>query len=197
MNKKEIFLFVSVVMVILIAIYFYTDNLKLKQMLEKSDSRLDSTKSILNKMKEDIQKHLDSEEGINEKVKSEIVGLIDKYRDVDNKVVGELAKVNSLIATGHNDEALQSMTKIIERLLKKIHGVNGDKKRMTLSNMIQKSKEDSVISNEEYYALQYLRELRNKLSHEIDVNFDSNKSLSALLLCVGVIVKLGSLVTRT
>ena len=61
---------------------------------------------------------------------------------------------------------------------------------MSFNKLIEKAKENKILTPEEYHFVHGIRELRNKEGHEINVRIDNYLTASSFMIGIGIISKM-------
>ena len=213
MNKNtKIVLGVVAIVLICIAAHLYFKNEKsskenkdLKKIIdeneEMSQSEKDALIRILDEEGKDYQRKIEELESIIEKNKAisdkdkhELHELILHYGEIDSDIAEQLTKALEFLSTNNPLEAIRKLGVLAEYLLEKLYKGNEKyeawikqkKKPHNVSSMLLYCKEeDRKISNSEYGALYFLKEIRNEESHNISVKLDDYIQKSGLLVAIG------------
>jgi archaellum component FlaF (FlaF/FlaG flagellin family) len=122
--------------------------------------------------------------------------LVSHYNDFDKDIAEQITSALSFINIGNTLEGIRKLAVLAENLLEKLY-LNNDSCRKWLKakgkpfnagNMLLYCKEeDKKITNSEYGALFFLKEIRNEESHKINVKLEEFIEKSGLTVAVGSI----------
>ncbi len=144
----------------------------------------------LNQLNSDLKKTIDSKRDLPIEIKKALNKLITDFDKLDKDISSELISVSSLIEINEKPKALFSLAKIIENILIKLLNKN-----ISFYQLIEEAKNNNIVTKEEYYFLQGIRELRNKEGHKINVKVDKYLTASSFLFGIEIISKLKLLPT--
>jgi len=160
-----------------------------KNQLANSNNRylgiVHQQKNTLNQLNLELKKTIESKENLPEEIKTNLNNLISDFDKLDKNISEELISISSLIEIDEKPKALFSLAKIIENLLKKIY-----KGKMNFNNLIDKAKEQKLITAEECHFVHGIREIRNKEGHEINVKVENYLTASSFMIGIGIISKI-------
>ena len=142
-------------------------------------------KNTLNQLNLELKKTIESKENLPEEIKTNLNNLISDFDKLDKNISEELISISSLIEIDEKPKALFSLAKIIENLLKKIY-----KGKLNFNNLIDKAKEQKLITAEERHFVHGIREIRNKEGHEINVKVENYLTASSFMIGIGIISKI-------
>lgn len=114
-----------------------------------------------------------------EPIKQYVIRLKEQYIGVNEKVAKELNNIENLINTGQDEQALQGLSKIVENLLKEKYkqecsSEKEDKKIPTYHKLLEYAKEHTWISEDSFCFCNKLKNVRNKLTHELAAKLDDD-----------------------
>ena len=139
----------------------------------------------LNQLNLELKKTIQSKENLPEEIKVNLNKLISDFEKLDKNISEELISISSLIEIDEKPKALFSLAKIIENLLKKIY-----KEKLNFNKLIDKAKEQKLITAEECHFVHGIREIRNKEGHEINVKVENYLTASSFMIGIGIISKI-------
>jgi len=139
----------------------------------------------LNQLNLELKKTIESKENLPDEIKTNLGKLISDFDKLDKNISAELISISSLIEIDEKPKALFSLAKIIENLLKKIY-----KEKLNFNKLIDKAKEQKLITAEECHFVHGIREIRNKEGHEINVKVESYLTASSFIIGIGIISKI-------
>lgn len=194
MSNKNITIVISVVAIaaILVAVYLYYDNEKLKTKIKELEE--DKLKLILDSLKRNPD--------LSEEIKQQIQKLINDFKNIDSKISNELAQALQLLQIGQVENAIEDLVKIIEHLLVTHYQNNNEfktwlkteKKKSDLHNLLTFCKKDEKINDIEFQFFVAIKTIRNKEDHTLDLKLDNYLNASGLITAIGGIFKLASIV---
>ncbi len=152
-----------------------------KQLLNVAQQQNNSLKNL----NLELRKTIESKEALPEEIKRNLNNLISDFDKLDKDISAELISISSLIDINEKPKALFSMAKIIENLLKKVY-----QGKMSFRKLIDKAKEQKLITSEESHFVHGIREIRNKEGHELNVKVENYLTASSFMIGIGVITKI-------
>jgi hypothetical protein len=190
-TKNYIGVGAAFVVAILIAAYFYYYK-PLKEDNSLKDKEIDDLKHNI----EDLENTINENNDISKDEKAELSELVLHFNDFDEDVAQQITSALSFINIGNILEGIRKLGVLSENLLEKLYS-NNDSCRKWLKakgkpfnagNMLLYCKEeDKKITNSEYGALFFLKEIRNDESHNINVKLKKFIEKSGLTVAVGSI----------
>jgi biopolymer transport protein ExbB/TolQ len=147
--------------------------------------------SSLNRLNAELRKTIEQKNNLPEEIKKDLNKLISDFDKLDKNIAEELISISSLISIDQKPKALFSLAKIIENLLKKIFGES-----LNFKKLIDKAKEQKMLTTEEHHFAHGIRELRNKEGHELNVKVENYLSVSSFMVGIGIISKIKLLPTK-
>ncbi len=192
MSNKGIFIgFTLGVVVIVLLFYLKENDRKIKEIKKKEDdneANLKEIKKMLSDIEEeslikgDIRVSIDISQRINE--------LINYYRNIDDDICEELNKALELIKDNYFEQGINKLAVIIENLLKnKYKNEEGLKKNLKFANLINYAHKTNFFNQKEKDHCVYIKNTRNKESHELNNKLDDNDRAKLLLESVEIIFK--------
>jgi len=174
MKLKDVLYAVIVGLVILIGWLFFSK----KEKLEKANriiKRLRKDKhEVMSAYLSLFQKHLNSQQNIDVGLIFEIEKLKSNYNKLDFDTHIELEGIIEYLDTGKAVEAVQKLAKLVENKLKeKSENEEQFKGNRMLHNLLVSACKFGWIDERQKENGLQLKEVRNKESHELDVNEDS------------------------
>jgi hypothetical protein len=142
-------------------------------------------KNRLNQLNLELKKTIESKENLPDEIKTNLGKLISDFDKLDKNISAELISISSLIEIDEKPKALFTLAKIIENLLKKIY-----KEKLNFNKLIDKAKEQKLITAEECHFVHGIREIRNKEGHEMNVKVESYLTASSFMIGIGIISKI-------
>lgn len=141
-----------------------------------------------------LQEFLRKQKELPKSVLEQLDNLRDNYSGTNKKIDLELTRIQELIVNGHNEIAIEKLTKIVENVLSKKFEKEGKtterKKCKSLHAMLEKAKEFEWIGKSEFHFSLFLKEERNKEAHELGVEFEKNWQTVSFLGGIELIYKL-------
>lgn len=167
------------------------------------NQKKDRTIKEMKRHNDDILEFLRSSSTIDNETKQQLEQLIETYEVQDSGVCSELINIMGLLTSGYSTNAVLSLVKVIEKLLKEKYCAlpdfsdfmkemyNGKKKSPVLHDYIEFGKKQEDLTQEEYHFMKGLKSIRNQEAHEVGVGMKiaSNIIKSAASIGVGLIVK--------
>lgn len=157
--------------------------------LNKQNSRLiDFTKNQnlrLQQLNTTLRETVERKEILPLEIRKDLNNLIEDFDKLDKNIAEELISISSLIEIDEKPKALFSLAKIIENLLKKVFN-----EKMNFNKLIDKAKDEKLLTSEECHFAHGIRELRNKEGHEINVKVENYLTASSFMIGIGIISKI-------
>tara|TARA_R110001583_G_scaffold195057_1_gene368865 strand:- start:957 stop:1577 length:621 start_codon:yes stop_codon:yes gene_type:complete len=138
----------------------------------------------------ELQKTIESKENLPEEIKNNLNKLILDFDKLDKNIAEELISISSLIEINEKPKAIFSLSKIIENLLKKVFIG-----KLNFVGLIEKAREEKLLTTEECHFVNGIRTIRNKEGHELNVTVESHLTASSFMIGIGIISKLKLLPT--
>ncbi|MGB0871275.1 MAG: hypothetical protein ACPGSD_16920 [Flavobacteriales bacterium] len=139
----------------------------------------------INQLNLELKKTIESKENLPEEIKSNLNKLITDFDKLDRNIAEELISISSLIEIDEKPKAIFSLSKIIENLLKKIF-----EGKLTFAKLIEKAKDEKLLTSEECHFVNGIRTIRNKEGHEVNVKVENHLTASSFMIGIGIISKL-------
>lgn len=139
----------------------------------------------LQQLNTELRKTVERKENLPSEIKNDLKKLIIDFDKLDKNIAEELISISSLIEINEKPKALFSLAKIIESLLKRIFN-----EKLNFNKLIDKAKEQKLITSEECHFVHGIRELRNKEGHEINVKVENYLTASSFMIGIGIISKI-------
>lgn len=167
MTKKDLQTIMAVVGIFVFAALIYNQVRQKKKIKELEDERED-LKNLLTAIK--------NTDSFSEEIKKSLTALCKKYKNIDESIANEIAEALQLLQIGQHENSIKSLVKIMEHLLNR--KLSNDtsfiswlsikkKKKPTLHDMLDYSKETSIIDNDEHSFFIAVKAIRNKEAHEV------------------------------
>jgi len=147
--------------------------------------------SLLQQLNNELRNTVETKEDLPLEIKRNLKKLISDFDKLDKNIAQELISVSSLIEIDEKPKALFSLAKIIENLLKKVF-----KEKLNFNKLIDKAKEQKLITAEECHFVHGIREIRNKEGHEINVKVESYLTASSFMIGIGIISKIKTIANK-
>ena len=147
--------------------------------------------SKLNELNSELRKTVENKVNLPLEIKKDLNKLISDFDKLDKNIAEELISISSLIEINEKPKAIFSLSKIIENLLKKIFP-----KKLPFVKLIEKAKEENLLTPEECHFVNGIRTIRNKEGHEMNVKVENHLTASSFMIGIGIISKLKLLPTK-
>lgn len=153
----------------------------------------------------ELKKAIEENEDLTNDLKKKLSELIENNKIIDPKIASELSQILVLLEVKQDSTAVLKLTKIIENLLKKIYQNNEKVKVLaksygrntpSFSDYLEHSKNEKLLSNEDFHLLSVLKIIRNEEAHEIDIKKEKLKLISSLICGVGFVLGLTKLINK-
>ena len=185
MNKKETILTVCLGVFVVIGLV----------LIWKKDKENNILKADLRKTKKDNLILLDEylklhNQTMPDSIKKMIIRLKDQYKGIDPKIEAELQDIEDLIVAGKDEIALRSLAKIVEDILRQELSEDLKKKRTAFDKLLDMARKRNIISETIYNIGKEVKEVRNKLTHELGVRLDDETKVSMFVGCISIIYAL-------
>lgn len=190
MNKKETILTVCLGLALVIGLVFVWKKDKENKIL-KTRLKL-AEENELGLLNEYLKQH---KQTLPEPIKQYVIRLKEQYAGINEKVAKELEGIETLINAGQDEAALQGLSKIVENLLKdkfvqECSSEKEEKKIPTYHKLLEFAKEHKWISEDSFCFCNKLKNVRNKLTHELDTKLDDNTKAEMFFGSIGIIYEL-------
>lgn len=139
----------------------------------------------LNQLNFELKKTIESKENLPDEIKNNLNKLITDFDKLDKNIAEELISISALIEIDEKPKAIFSLSKIIENLLKKVF-----EGKLNFVRLIEKAKEEKLLTSEECYFVNGIRMIRNKEGHEVNVKIENHLTASSFMIGIGIISKL-------
>lgn len=190
MNKKETILTVCLGAAVVLGLVLLWNKDKENKILKRKLKLAEENElDILN---EYLKLH---KQTLPEPIKQYVIKLKEQFVGVNEKVAKELEDIENLINAGQDEQALQGLSKIVENLLKdkfvqESSSEKEEKKIPTYHKLLEYAKEHEWISQDSFCFCNKLKNLRNKLTHELAAKLDDNTKAEMFFGSIGIIYEL-------
>lgn len=138
-----------------------------------------------------FEKYVQKQNNVDIGIIAEIQKLKNNIDILDFEVHIELEEVINELNAGKAKDAVRRLAKIVEHKLKeKVKKEANFKGKPMLHNLLQYAKEHNWISGNLFESCQYLRDIRNKESHELDASQESYDLSIAILSGIKVLFEI-------
>jgi len=161
----------------------------------QNNKLLDFTKNQnlrLQQLNTELRNTVERKENLPLEIKNDLNKLISDFDKLDKNVAEELISISSLIEINEKPKALFSLAKVIENQLKKIFN-----EKLNFNKLIDKAKEQNIITSEECHFVHGIREIRNREGHEINVKVENYLTASSFLIGIGIISKIKTIANNS
>lgn len=165
-----------------IVYYFYS----LKRENDRLKEELDALNNQYNILFSEYVKHI---KDIPEAIQEQILNLADKYEQENSDVAAELRDVLNLYKDGHKEDCVVRLSKTIETILKlKIKNQDENASvNKSFEKLIESAKNLMLIGDRAFGICNFIRKIRNKAAHEINIGLNNNISSIAILGSIEVL----------
>jgi hypothetical protein len=146
----------------------------------------------ITKLNLELKKTIQSKDKLPGEIKTNLKKLICDFDRLDKDISEELISISLLIEIDEKPKALFSLAKIIENLFKKIFN-----EKLNFKGLIDKAKEQKLITPEESHFIHGIREIRNREGHEMNVKVENYLTASSFMIGIGIITKIKTIASRT
>jgi len=170
------------------------DNNKILNLSNQNTRLIDFTNNQnlrLQQLNAKLRETVEKKEILPLEIRKDLNNLIEDFDKLDKNISAELISISSLIEINEKPKALFSLAKIIENLLKKVFS-----EKLNFNKLIDKAKDEKLLTSEECHFAHGIRELRNKEGHEINVKVENHLTASSFMIGIGIISKLKLLPTK-
>jgi hypothetical protein len=170
MKHKDIVIVFSLA-IILLLVWIIIEEKQRNSLKDKIIRRLtDENNLIRNAYLDLLQQHLLLHEETPSEIIKDLESLKTKVIDLSRETHIELGSVIDNVRNGKGVKAVRELGKIIEHSLKlKVNQDQQFKKKPTLCNLLEHAKNCNLIKPNEHAYAELIREIRNKESHELNV----------------------------
>jgi hypothetical protein len=195
MRQRDIMM-ILIIAVILIVGFLFINEVKKNELKDKIIRRLVNENDELKKAYLDLlQKHLLISENTPKDVIVDIERLKEQAVNLNKDVHIELGSVIDNVRNNNGVKAVRELGKIIETVLKeKALKDEKFKKKPTLNNLLEHAKICNWIKPNELAYGELIREIRNKESHELNVQVEPHKVGLAIYAGIDIIYTLNWIV---
>ena len=198
MNKKDVAISLLIVVGIVIICCV---------LMERSKGIEDENSTLKKKLREVeadrilvIQDNVKRNPEISDVIENQLLDLIKRFSSVSAKVAYEIHQSLELFQLGRKEDAIASLAKIMENLLKYHYSNHSGfkewftKKSTSFHDYLDYCHlQDKKISKVEFQFYHAVKTIRNAEAHELDINLEDNINSSGLLSAISGITKLSSL----
>lgn len=191
MKAKDIGIAILILLVIA-GIWLFVNEKKKNNLLEKVVDRLTNENESLKKSYLDLlQRYLIIQKETAPDILEELEKLKDQFVTLNKDVHIELKSVIQHMDNGNGAKAVKDLAKIIENILKeKVLQDQSFKKKPMLANLLEHAKNCNWINPQEHAYGELLREIRNKESHELNVQVEPHRIGLAIFSGIQIIYSL-------
>lgn len=192
MKKKTVAgITIAIIVAVFVAVYL---NMKKRQSEVIKELENDDFQLIIDSIHDNNK--------LSSNIKNTLEELVVEFDTIDRNISGELVKALQLLQIEQTESAIKNLVKIIEHMLKKHYENNDDfktwlkkeKKKKDLHNLLTFCKIEEKISDIEYRFFIAVKAIRNKETHEINIQLDKYINASGLLTAIGGIIKISKFV---
>ncbi len=195
MNKKQAITILAIA-AFLIAVYFYMEDQENKKKIGELEDK--NFKLLYQSIKAD--------DSITVEIKQQLSALAIKFSKTDQDIAQEIAKAMNLLQIHQKEKSIESLTKIMEHLLKKLYTNNLAWQEWMKENDKNLSKPhihdlldycynaDKLLIYAEYQFYMAIKEVRNREAHDVNYTLEKNLSDAGLLAAVSGIIRIQSFV---
>ena len=192
---KDLIIVVLIIIIALLGWAFINERMK-NELKDKAIRRLTDENDELKKGYLDLlQKHLLLSENTPKEVIADIERLKDQVVNLSKDVHIELGSVIDNVRNRNGVKAVRELGKIIENVLKEKAANDANfKKKPTLFNLLVHAKICNWIKPHVQAYVELIREIRNKESHELNVQVEPHKIGLAIYAGIDIIFSLNALI---
>ena len=165
MSDKTKILFVLLAVAGCTAAFYCLQNKSLKKQLEDKQHDIDVLEDSYMKL---LKEYICKQQEISKEMQEDLMNLCTHYKGLENSVVKELELVLDLLQDGHDEQAVESLSKIVENVVEE-KCRQGNIKGDTYFNNLKSAEKKGLISKRVFHLANVLRYTRNTIAHEIGV----------------------------
>lgn len=180
MSDKTKILLILLAIAGCIAAFYCLQNKSLKKQLEDKQHDIDVLEDSYMKL---LKEYISKQQEISKEMQEDLMNLCTHYKGLEKSVVKELELVLDLLQEGHDEQAVESLSKIVENVVEekcRQENIKGD----TYFKNLKSAEEKGLISKRVFHLANVLRDTRNTIAHEIGVIM--KKSEIVMNVCAGI-----------
>ncbi|WP_258100623.1 hypothetical protein [Marinoscillum pacificum] len=147
---------------------------------------------------DNLEKVIEENDLITKEIKSRLKELVQSDDHLDEDTQAELMSISGLIEIKEETKALSALAKIIENLLKKLYKqdqsfkdfLKKNNRKGVFHDYLEFARIKGVISTEDYHLVSVLKIYRNEEAHELNVQKDTNKIVTAFITGISMMIVL-------
>jgi hypothetical protein len=137
-----------------------------------------------------LRKQVRDSKDLNKQLRDMLLELIEKVKSGDQNIAQELASIVALININEETSAMVKLTKILEKLLKEVYkgdekvlevAIKHNRKRPVFADYLERAREAGLLEQEEYHLISVLKSIRNKESHEVNIEKEQSRIIASLI----------------
>lgn len=143
----------------------------LKKQLEDKQHDIDVLEDSYMKL---LKEYISKQQEISKELQEDLMNLCTHYKGLEQSVVKELELVLALLQEGHEEQAVESLSKIVENVIEekcKQENIKED----SFFNNLKSAVDKGLISKRVFHLSNVLRDTRNNIAHEVGVTMKKSE----------------------
>ena len=154
-----------------VAAFYCLQNKSLKKQLEDKQHDINVLEDSYMKL---LKEYISKQQGISKELQEDLMNLCTHYKGLEQSVVKELELVLALLQEGHEEQAVESLSKIVENVIEekcRQENIIEDSFFNNLKSAVNKG----LISKRVFHLSNVLRDTRNTIAHEVGVTMKKSE----------------------
>ncbi len=171
MSDKTKILLILLAIAGCIAAFYCLQNKSLKKQLEDKQHDIDVLEDSYMKL---LKEYISKQQEISKEMQEDLMNLCTHYKGLEKSVVKELELVLDLLQEGHDEQAVESLSKIVENVIEekcRQENINGN----SFFNNLKSAEDKGLISKRVFHLSNVLRDTRNTIAHEVGVTMKKSE----------------------
>ena len=171
MSDKTKILFMLLAVAGCTAAFYYLQNKSLKKQLSDKQHDIDVLEDSYMKL---LKEYITNQKEISKELQDELINLCTHYKGLEKSVVKELELVLNLLKEGHEEQAVESLSKIVENVIEekcKQENIKGN----SFFNNLKLAVDKGLISKRVFHLSNVLRDTRNTIAHKVGVTMKKSE----------------------
>ena len=167
----------SKILLILLAVagcftaFYYLQSKSLKKQLDDKQHDIDVLENSYMKL---LKEYISKQQEIPKELQDDLMNLCTHYKGLEQSVVKELELVLDLLQEGHDEQAVESLSKIVENVIEekcKQENIKED----SFFNNLKSAVDKGLISKRVFHLSNVLRDTRNTIAHEVGITMKKSE----------------------
>lgn len=152
-----------------------------------------------------LKKNIEDNNLLSTQIKQQLTDLITNNKDIEPKIAVELGQITALLEIKQDSTAIFKLAKIIENLLKELYkgeatvkeiATKNNRKAPVFADYIEHSKNQKIISTEDYHLLLILKSIRNDEAHQLAITKEKSRLVASIVSGLNIILQLSSILKK-